>query len=340
MITNSNSFVLGVPSGNLKVYPDKAVLNPKTLMIGLPKLFCKVRLGKGLQETSVDRKNGLEPFWQQELGFRRTNENQIKIELCDQFVIGPTIIGECFINLDLVFSQRQVAITSQLLKKGTVVGTLHVRLKWEPDNVLPIFQPPTNQFSGNPFLPNSSHPFGSTNSTNSFGTNPFSSNTTNSFSGYNMNNISVSTNANVLYAPPQTNTTTNFYQSGTELYQPNMSQQPMSFSLQQGPVFQPMSLPVDIRAMSAQPMNRSQSSDINSGVQIIQQEEIKEPEESEDPNLPDEQKCVICLDKKKAGAFYRCGHNCCCTSCGRKFIGSPCPICRQVVLDFIKVYDT
>jgi len=340
MFSNTNTFVLGIPSGDLKVYPEKAILDSKkVLMLGLPKLFCKVRLGKGLQETSIDRRNSLEPIWQQELSFRRTTENQIKIELCDQFVIGPAIIGECFINLDLVFAQRNVTVSSQLHKKGDSVGTIQVRLKWEPDNILSVMQP-----SGNPFASNSTNPFNSS-YTNSFNNNnPFATNSSNPFASNNVHNQ----NNNIMYAPPGTNMTMTFAQNGTQFTQTqnsqqyqNIPQQQPTFSLQQGPVFQPMNIPINSEGPSAQQINVNNPFNQNSGTVIIQpQEEIKEPEEPEDPNLPDEQKCVVCLDKKKAGAFYRCGHNCCCVSCGRKFIGSPCPICRQVVLDFIKVYDT
>lgn len=69
-------------------------------------------------------------------------------------------------------------------------------------------------------------------------------------------------------------------------------------------------------------------------------EELKKADEPIDPTLPEDQRCVVCLEKKKAGVFYKCCHNCCCSGCGVSFIGSRCPICREFVFDFIKVYDT
>ena len=67
---------------------------------------------------------------------------------------------------------------------------------------------------------------------------------------------------------------------------------------------------------------------------------LQKEDEPIDPNLPEDQRCVVCLEKKKAGVFYKCGHNCCCSGCGLSFIGSRCPICREFVFDFIKVFNT
>lgn len=61
-------------------------------------------------------------------------------------------------------------------------------------------------------------------------------------------------------------------------------------------------------------------------------------DEPVDMNLPDDKKCTVCLVRARTGVFYRCGHNCCCSRCGRSFIGSPCPVCNKHVDDFVKVY--
>ncbi len=60
----------------------------------------------------------------------------------------------------------------------------------------------------------------------------------------------------------------------------------------------------------------------------------------QDPTLTEKELCVVCAHNKRAGVFYKCGHNCCCHSCGLSFIGKSCPVCRQPVLDFVKSYDT
>jgi len=73
---------------------------------------------------------------------------------------------------------------------------------------------------------------------------------------------------------------------------------------------------------------------------ISMQKEYKDISEKDDPNMKPEEKCIICLENKKAGAFYRCGHVCCCFSCGKMFIRKTCPVCRQQVYDFIKTFDT
>lgn len=69
-------------------------------------------------------------------------------------------------------------------------------------------------------------------------------------------------------------------------------------------------------------------------------DELKTHHEPEDPNIPEKDRCVVCWGRKKAGVFYTCGHNCCCIGCGVSFIGSRCPMCRELVFDFIKVYES
>lgn len=48
--------------------------------------------------------------------------------------------------------------------------------------------------------------------------------------------------------------------------------------------------------------------------------------------------CIICYANKQEVAFYKCGHLCCCQKCGNRFKGSRCPVCRQQVLDVIKLF--
>jgi hypothetical protein len=52
-----------------------------------------------------------------------------------------------------------------------------------------------------------------------------------------------------------------------------------------------------------------------------------------------EDSCIICENAKKEVAFYKCGHKCCCHTCGLKFVGRPCPLCMATVADILKVYE-
>ncbi len=325
MISNPNPFGISFPPGTLKISPLKATVNDSVILIGFCSPFCKVRFGGGLQETAPDKQNGRSPVWHQELSFRRKEENSFKIELCNpNIMFGPTIIGECFINLDLVFAQRHATIRSELSMKGKSTGSIEVALKWEPENVMPTYQSMqsvplrSNPFQTGPlqpvmgqsqpvFLHSNSMPLSS-------GPNPLMM----QFSG---------ANGFVNYSAPQ--------QQMQQVQQVNM--QPMMMVHQNS-----FSQHIPSNNQQASNMNQQPTNilGLNQGQQIISQEEVKEAEEPIDPDLPDEQKCVVCLERKKAGAFYRCGHNCCCWTCGKRFIGNPCPICRQVVLDFIKVYDS
>jgi len=54
--------------------------------------------------------------------------------------------------------------------------------------------------------------------------------------------------------------------------------------------------------------------------------------------LNDEGQCSVCYETKKLVVFYKCGHICCCENCAKGIVKNRCPICRQRVLDYIKVY--
>ncbi len=50
--------------------------------------------------------------------------------------------------------------------------------------------------------------------------------------------------------------------------------------------------------------------------------------------------CVVCLDKKREGAFLPCAHMCCCMVCGDQIVslGKGCPLCRKLCPKFIRIY--
>lgn len=61
-----------------------------------------------------------------------------------------------------------------------------------------------------------------------------------------------------------------------------------------------------------------------------------EKEQKEDESL-----CVICLCEKRDVIFYKCGHLAACHDCAQqlKKHQKGCPICRQPILDIVKVYN-
>jgi len=305
MISNPNPFGVSFPPGMLKIAPLKATVSDGVILLGFCTPFCKIRFGGGLQETVCDKQNGRSPVWNQELSFRRKDENSFKIELCNpNLMFSPTIIGECFINLDLVFAQRQAKIRSELTSKGKATGSIEVSIKWEPDNVMPTYQSYQSvPLRSNPFAPGPQQP---------------------------------------VYVVPNNQV---FLHSNSMTFSNNAQMGGITFvnyaEPQQQNDFRPLSAQQHIPSnQQANSYNPGALMGLSQGQQIISQEEAKEAEEPIDPDLPDDKKCVVCLERKKAGAFYRCGHNSCCWTCGKKFIGNPCPICRQTVLDFIKVYDS
>ena len=56
------------------------------------------------------------------------------------------------------------------------------------------------------------------------------------------------------------------------------------------------------------------------------------------PASIDEASCVVCLDEPKTHALVPCGHQCVCGPCGRRLVGTICPICRAVVTMHMQVF--
>jgi hypothetical protein len=55
----------------------------------------------------------------------------------------------------------------------------------------------------------------------------------------------------------------------------------------------------------------------------------------------DEELCVICLSEKREMLFYKCGHRAACTACAQVLFQQrrPCPICRQPIVDVVKIFN-
>ena len=61
-----------------------------------------------------------------------------------------------------------------------------------------------------------------------------------------------------------------------------------------------------------------------------------------DPAQQQAEECVVCLVNKKEIVFYPCGHQCLCQECCERFKKESqhmiCPICRNRIVDCIKIY--
>lgn len=98
---------------------------------------------------------------------------------------------------------------------------------------------------------------------------------------------------------------------------------------------------------------------LNTGIQVARdRSEVMMPEylDSRADMQPDElelldisnqdtinrDRCVICIVNKKDTLFYPCGHESCCNSCAKEFMLQArfkiCPICRDRIVDIVKVY--
>lgn len=55
----------------------------------------------------------------------------------------------------------------------------------------------------------------------------------------------------------------------------------------------------------------------------------------------DHDECVVCMDHSSDCALYSCGHLCLCFACAQRIRASPsplCPICKQVIVDVLRIF--
>lgn len=101
-----------------------------------PKLFCKIKLGTEIQQSSQASRNRRTFVWSQEFKFRRTNEMEIQIGLYHKnFFISPDLLGEGKLRLTQAFERQEIEIACFLLYEDTEVGKIDLKVKWEPDIV-------------------------------------------------------------------------------------------------------------------------------------------------------------------------------------------------------------
>ncbi|KAJ1619987.1 hypothetical protein T492DRAFT_1081449 [Pavlovales sp. CCMP2436] len=57
------------------------------------------------------------------------------------------------------------------------------------------------------------------------------------------------------------------------------------------------------------------------------------------PEAADDHQCVVCLDQDAVMAALPCGHRCLCVTDSQKLgLRSPCPVCRQTIQQFQRIY--
>jgi len=61
------------------------------------------------------------------------------------------------------------------------------------------------------------------------------------------------------------------------------------------------------------------------------------------PRSPKSGECSVCMECEPNSALYPCGHMCMCYDCAvsvQKLRGALCPICRQPIIDILRIYRT
>lgn len=60
-------------------------------------------------------------------------------------------------------------------------------------------------------------------------------------------------------------------------------------------------------------------------------------------SAPKSGECSVCMESEPNAALYPCGHMCLCYGCAvgvQKLRGALCPICRQPIVDILRIYRT
>lgn len=61
------------------------------------------------------------------------------------------------------------------------------------------------------------------------------------------------------------------------------------------------------------------------------------------PKSPKTGECSVCMESEPNAALYPCGHMCMCYECAvsvQKLRGALCPICRQPIIEILRIYHT
>jgi hypothetical protein len=61
-------------------------------------------------------------------------------------------------------------------------------------------------------------------------------------------------------------------------------------------------------------------------------------EESEENELVENNRCDVCYMEEKNAVLLPCKHNCTCVTCSKNL--NKCPICRNKISEFIKIYKS
>lgn len=142
--------VINVPNitGQLIVNVLNGSLNRDSFLLKMSS-FCQVTLGKKYLKTQICKDGGKTPFWNENLIFNIEKEQYFTISVYDspkiKILMGDTIIGTSRpIYLNQVFAQFQTQEYSEIFNKKEKVGTIILRLKWQPCFVHP---PPMNYYN-------------------------------------------------------------------------------------------------------------------------------------------------------------------------------------------------
>lgn len=123
-------------TGQLIVNVVSANFNRDSFILKLSS-FCQVTLGKKNLKTQICKDGGKTPLWNENLIFNRENEQYFTIAVYNspkiKILMGDTIMGISKpIYLNQVFVQFQTQQYSDIFNNDENIGTILIRLKWQP----------------------------------------------------------------------------------------------------------------------------------------------------------------------------------------------------------------
>ena len=77
--------------------------------------------------------------------------------------------------------------------------------------------------------------------------------------------------------------------------------------------------------------------------EMNRQNRLMEEETENLADIPEGELCVVCLLRRRQSAFIHCGHRVCCVGCAQRIereADSRCPVCRQIVIGTMRVFNS
>jgi len=134
---NTMSGTSKVPTGTLIIKPLTAKLTRNTETFSRMDPFVRIALGSNIQQTHTHIEGGTNPCWNEQVSFKRMNEDVIIFEVWDNDFTNPDdLVGTGEVAVSTVFNQNcRFNDWINLRYKNTQAGQLLVDIQFIPDSM-------------------------------------------------------------------------------------------------------------------------------------------------------------------------------------------------------------